>query len=104
MNLGVHGYLIQFFQLPNPPNDIDGDGILNDVDSDVDGDGIINAEDEDIDGDGILNEYDEDMDGDGIDNDADDSESGFLFLQSIILFGSLKIFPNPSKGEFVLSS
>ena len=89
-----------FFQLPNPPNDIDGDGILNDVDSDVDGDGIINAEDEDIDGDGILNEYDEDMDGDGIDNDSDDSESGYLFLQSISPFGSLKIFPNPSKGDF----
>ena len=89
-----------FFQLSNPPNDIDGDGILNDVDNDVDGDGIINAEDDDIDGDGIINEYDDDMDGDGIDNDADDSETGYLFMTEISPYGSLQLFPNPSNGEF----
>ena len=91
-----------FFQLSNPPNDIDGDGILNDVDSDVDGDGIINAEDDDIDGDGIINEYDDDMDGDGIDNDSDDSETGYLSIKVISPYGSLQLFPNPSNGEFSL--
>ena len=91
-----------FFQLSNPPNDIDGDGILNDVDSDVDGDGIINAEDDDIDGDGIINEFDDDMDGDGVDNDSDDSENGYLFIQDNDLYGELKLFPNPSGGKFTI--
>ena len=90
-----------FFQLTNPPNDIDGDGILNDEDDDVDGDGIVNSEDNDIDGDGILNEYDDDIDGDGIDNDSDDSQSGFLSILSFNPFGSLQLFPNPSNGSFM---
>jgi len=89
-----------FFQLPNPPNDIDGDGILNDVDNDVDGDGIINAEDDDIDGDGIINEYDDDIDGDGVDNDSDDSVNGYLFMTDVSPFGDLQLYPNPSNGDF----
>lgn len=63
---------------PTPPNpdpilnqDIDNDGILNDVDDDIDGDGILNASDTDMDGDGIENSSDDDIDGDGILNKDD---------------------------------
>ena len=57
-------------------DDIDNDGIKNDVDTDVDGDGIKNENDSDIDGDGIKNENDTDIDGDGTDNDKDDDIDG----------------------------
>ena len=102
MSLDVHGYLIQF-SINQPPNDIDGDGILNDVDDDVDGDGIINADDDDIDGDGILNEYDDDIDGDGIDNDSDDSQSGYFFYFLLIHLDHYNYFLTLQKN-LVLSS
>ena len=76
------------------PNDIDGDGIANHLDTDMDGDGTYNQYDYDVDGDGIYNEDEADyvgahqdayfgqgmdaygdMDGDGVinrnDNDID---------------------------------
>ena len=90
-----------FFQLPNPPNDIDGDGIVNSEDDDVDGDGIVNSEDDDVDGDGILNDYDDDIDGDGINNDDDDSISGYLDLNDL-LPDFINLFPNPTDGIFNL--
>jgi len=90
-----------FFQLPNPPNDIDGDGIVNSEDDDVDGDGIVNSEDDDVDGDGILNDYDDDVDGDGINNDDDDSISGYLDLNDL-LSDFINLFPNPTDGIFNL--
>ena len=77
-----------FFQLPNPPNDIDGDG-------------IVNSEDDDVDGDGILNDYDDDVDGDGINNDDDDSISGYLDLNDL-LSDFINLFPNPTDGIFNL--
>tara|TARA_Y100000592_G_scaffold28636_1_gene45551 strand:- start:96 stop:1562 length:1467 start_codon:yes stop_codon:yes gene_type:complete len=54
------------------PNDLDGDGILNQFDDDIDGDGILNQNDSDVDGDGIddldpSSPYGDD-DGDGIPN------------------------------------
>jgi hypothetical protein len=92
-----------FFQLPNPPNDLDGDGILNDQDDDLDGDGIVNSEDDDVDGDGIINDYDDDIDGDGIINDDDDSISGFLYIDDLLSkINLIKLFPNPSDGIFNL--
>ncbi|MBL31663.1 MAG: hypothetical protein CMP62_02940, partial [Flavobacteriales bacterium] len=53
--------------------DVDGDGILNNIDDDIDGDGIpnygndglIDSSTEDTDGDGIVNNEDSDIDGDG---------------------------------------
>lgn len=43
--------------VPEPtPEDIDGDGILNEDDPDIDGDGILNEDDGDADGDGIEDE------------------------------------------------
>ena len=60
---------------PNPDavlnQDIDNDGILNDMDDDIDGDGILNQSDSDMDGDGIENTKDDDIDGDGILNEDD---------------------------------
>ena len=92
-----------FFQLPNPPNDIDGDGIVNSEDDDVDGDGIVNSEDDDVDGDGILNDYDDDIDGDGVINENDDSISGYLDLNDIFSNENLiNLFPNPTNGIFNL--
>ena len=54
------------------PNDLDGDGILNQFDDDLDGDGIPNIDDTDVDGDGV-DDFDPsspfgDDDGDGIMN------------------------------------
>jgi len=40
------------------PNDLDGDGLPNDVDDDIDGDGILNENDSDDDGDGIVDTLD----------------------------------------------
>ena len=37
---------------PRTPDDIDGDGILNEQDDDIDGDGLVNDEDPDADSDG----------------------------------------------------
>ena len=92
-----------FFQLPNPPNDIDGDGIVNSEDDDIDGDGIVNSEDDDVDGDGILNDYDDDIDGDGIINENDDTISGYLNSNNFISINySIDIFPNPTDGIFNL--
>ena len=92
-----------FFQLPNPPNDIDGDGIVNSEDDDIDGDGIVNSEDDDVDGDGILNDYDDDIDGDGIVNENDDTISGYLNSNNFISINySIDIFPNPTDGVFNL--
>ena len=68
------------------PDDIDGDGIANIVDSDVDGDGIPNGIDHNVDG-GVArsgpyrhhfvgdrlpnrNPFEKDIDGDGLDDDA----------------------------------
>lgn len=63
---------------PNPDavlnQDIDNDGILNDMDDDIDGDGILNQSDTDMDGDGIENTKDNDIDGDGILNEDDDHQ------------------------------
>jgi hypothetical protein len=53
------------------PNDLDGDGVVNDLDEDIDGDGALNGVDADIDGDGDLNDADDDIDGDGVDNEDD---------------------------------
>ena len=80
-------------------NDLDNDGINDDVDDDVDGDGVVNSEDDDVDGDGIPDEIDNDIDGDGIDNEDDDSISGYLFVDEFSP-SSLVIYPNPSRGVF----
>jgi Ca2+-binding RTX toxin-like protein len=70
---------------PRDMDDIDGDGILNEIDGDLDGDGFNDDVDDDIDGDGILNEKDErpsdprtlsDIDGDGIKNEEDNDMDG----------------------------
>ena len=42
------------------PNDIDGDGIANHLDTDMDGDGTYNQYDYDVDGDGTWNEHEAD--------------------------------------------
>ncbi|XP_062560064.1 dentin sialophosphoprotein-like isoform X4 [Armigeres subalbatus] len=73
-------------------NDLDGDGIPNELDDDDDGDGIPDAEDDDDDNDGIKDDEDidddndgipddkegqpinNDLDGDGIPNDVDDDD------------------------------
>ena len=78
-------------------NDIDNDGIDNDVDDDIDGDGVVNSEDDDVDGDGIPDDIDNDIDGDGIDNDDDDSASGYLYIEETSP-SSFLIYPNPSSG------
>ena len=52
--------------------DIDHDGIPNDLDDDIDGDGILNASDADMDGDGLDNESDDDDDGDCLLDEEDD--------------------------------
>ena len=85
-----------FFQSPIV-DDIDNDGIPNDIDDDVDGDGVVNSEDDDVDGDGIPNNVDNDIDGDGIINDEDDSSSGFLSIEEL-LPSLINIYPNPSGG------
>ena len=90
-----------FFQSP-VIDDIDNDGILNDVDDDVDGDGIVNSEDDDVDGDGIPDNLDDDIDGDGICDEDDDTISGYLFLEEISE-SSLLVFPNPSNGVFTIN-
>ncbi len=90
-----------FFQSP-VIDDIDNDGILNDVDDDVDGDGIVNSEDDDVDGDGIPDDLDDDIDGDGISNEDDNTISGYLFLEEISE-SSLLVFPNPSNGVFTIN-
>ena len=86
-----------FYQSPN--NDIDNDGIDNDVDDDIDGDGIVNSEDDDVDGDGIPDDIDNDIDGDGIDNEDDDTISGYLFINELSK-ASISVYPNPSNGIF----
>lgn len=63
------------------PDDIDGDGIVNEQDDDIDGDGIKNEDDStpsgaDTDGDGEPDAVDSDIDGDGIDNENDDDRDG----------------------------
>ena len=85
------------YQSPN--NDIDNDGIDNDVDDDIDGDGIVNSEDDDVDGDGIPDDIDNDIDGDGIDNEDDDTISGYLLINEL-LNSSIVVYPNPSSGIF----
>jgi hypothetical protein len=59
------------------PQDIDGDGIPNEVDPDIDGDGIPNNLDNDIDGDGVPNLIDLDDDGDGIPDLTDPDPDGY---------------------------
>jgi hypothetical protein len=59
----------------NDDNDIDGDGLLNDLDPfprnpDANNNDILDG-DEDLDGDGFLNKEDSDIDGDGISNEND---------------------------------
>ena len=63
----------------NTDNDLDNDGLTNDVDSDIDGDGLTNDQDTDDDNDGVGDDVDPDDDNDGIldtgevdtDNDLD---------------------------------
>ncbi|HLN72027.1 MAG TPA: gliding motility-associated C-terminal domain-containing protein [Prolixibacteraceae bacterium] len=56
--------------IPDVPNDMDFDGIADNIDLDVDGDGILNSNEggptTDTDGDGHMNYMDIDADGDGI--------------------------------------
>ncbi|MBP7478440.1 MAG: hypothetical protein KA797_07955, partial [Chitinophagales bacterium] len=49
----------------NPVDDVDGDGIKNNIDDDVDGDGAKNCVDRDVDGDMVTGSDDNDLDGDG---------------------------------------
>ena len=90
-----------FYQSTECGDDLDNDGINDNIDNDVDGDGIVNSEDDDVDGDGIPDEIDNDVDGDGIDNNDDDSISGYLFMDEISP-SSILLYPNPSGGLFNL--
>lgn len=60
----------------NIANDMDDDGITNDVDDDLDGDGLLNNNDGDVDGDGTQNASDADIDGDGFLNAEDETPNG----------------------------
>ncbi len=64
--------------VPDPAQDIDGDGIPDWEDLDLDGDGVVNSEDADVDGDGLFNNVDPDIDGDGILNAMDRAPRGAL--------------------------
>ena len=88
-----------FFQSP-VIDDIDNDGIPNDMDNDIDGDGIVNIDDDDVDGDGIPNDIDNDIDGDGIFNEDDDTPSGADLFIDEMLPSSVLIFPNPAHNNF----
>lgn len=55
--------------------DVDGDGLLNDLDNflrnpDANNNGVLDGDD-DLDGDGVPNKEDRDIDGDGVDNEYD---------------------------------
>jgi hypothetical protein len=53
------------------PNDLDNDGLTNDVDNDIDGDGFDNEVDMDDDNDGVPDDVDVDDDNDGIPDPVD---------------------------------
>lgn len=55
-----------FYGKKNTTDDLDNDGIKDDIDLDIDGDGILNAYDDDIDEDGLRNEDDSDNTNDGV--------------------------------------
>jgi len=58
--------------LGGTPDDIDNDGLANEVDPDIDGDGTGNQVDADDDGDGTQDGPDIDADGDGLPDDEED--------------------------------
>ena len=62
-------------------NDIDNDGLVNDLDDDIDGDGILN----DLDDNGLI-WIDGDIDNDGIVNDEDsDWDALYIFVDNNFL-------------------
>ena len=96
------------------PNDLDGDGILNQFDDDIDGDGIENQFDGDVDGDGIINDDDLDFNPAGDDDPTGDSDSdgglgiggpslppGFGDGSIIDDDGTIIIFVDPITGEMI---